>query len=127
MQKLLTRLVAAAVLALGLVGTARAGTALASAPVEIDSHGWTMFCDASNVGTSGVQIITEYRNFAGTVKESHGPKTLAPGEGVSYASVPGDGTAYCRVTVVSGSPKSVRAMALIANSAGRYLSSLNLY
>jgi hypothetical protein len=28
---------------------------------------------------------------------------------------------------VSGNPKSVRAMALIANGAGRYLSSLNLY
>lgn len=127
MHKYLIGFAATAALALALGGTARAGTPLASAPVEIDTHGWTMFCDASNVGTSPVQIVTEYLNFGGTVKESHGPKTLDPGYGVSYASVPGDGTAYCRITVVSGNPKSVRAMALIANGAGRYLSSLNLY
>lgn len=127
MHKYLIGFAATAALAVALGGTARAGTVLGSAPVEIDSHGWTMFCDASNVGTAPVQIVTEYCNFAGDVKQSYGPQTVDPGQGVSHASVPGSGTAYCRVTVVSGNAKSVRALALIANASGRYLSSLNLY
>lgn len=74
----------------------------------------TLYCDITNIGTKPSSITIEALDMNGVVVNGPYATTVFPSTG-DYMLATDPSAAYCRFTALSGSTKSLRAIALYDN------------
>jgi hypothetical protein len=76
-------------------------------------------CMVTNAGTKQAEVLIELVSMGGNVQTS-AEATMAPGTATGHALASDSGTAllYCRVTVLAGSKRAIRASYCVAGGQG---------